>query len=285
MKAFDAFNPEPVGSIPPQLFKYIDGENIRGATDEFIHFINDIALQLHTRLSGVEDTKKNVASVKLDAPKLFGQDVTLDFIGSGTMASVYKIKIGTETFALKINTHRSYVRSDELGVIKLQRSARNLVNKTYIGAPFRFGGYDYTWLLSDYVAGDRLNSYERGREKILYARLTKGLDYSDPGIDNLKDGKIIDLAGVYKTKPLLNLTRTEIDMVKKLVHCMRTDDMPRFQELLNRMIITNPSVVKHMFLNMVIKSSDMPPRLKPYLNAINMVHTNMKEMQKKSRDI
>ena len=42
MKAFNIYNQEPTGSLPPQLFKYIDIKNIRAATDQFINFMNDI---------------------------------------------------------------------------------------------------------------------------------------------------------------------------------------------------------------------------------------------------
>lgn len=54
-----------MGSIPQQLFKYIDGKNMRDATDEFIGFINNISLQLHTRLYDI--IVKHLFSGRTDA--------------------------------------------------------------------------------------------------------------------------------------------------------------------------------------------------------------------------
>ncbi|MBO5662478.1 MAG: hypothetical protein J6S12_01285 [Alphaproteobacteria bacterium] len=281
MKAFNIYNQEPTGSLPPQLFKYIDIKNIRAATDQFINFMNDISLQLHTKLSNVQQTKGNLKNIKLTAPKLFGQDVKLEFIDSGTMASVYKIKIGDEIFALKINRQNYYQRSDELGAINLHRSARNLINKAYIGAPFEYNGEQYSWLMSDFVSRDRPNSFERANEKLLYAYLTKGIDYSDGSPYNFKDGKIIDLAGLSHGNTFLSLNRAQTDIVKKLVHCMRTDDMASF----NKLLAKNPTVTRYMYISMIMKKFQMPKRFQPYFAAVTIAHENLKQAHNNSRDI
>ncbi len=281
MKAFNVYSPEPTGSLPPQLFKYIDTKNIRSATDRFINFINDIATQLHTKLANTQQTKSDLKSIKLTAPKLFGQDVELDFIDSGTRASVYKIKIGNEIFALKINRQNGFQRSDELDAINLQRRARNLINKIYIGAPFEYGDEQYSWLLSDYVARDRKNSFDRGHEKLLYAYLTKGIDYSDVSTSNFKDGKIIDPGGLSRGNTFFSLNRAQTDIVKKLVHCMRTDDMAGF----NKLLAKNPAVIQYMFVSMIMKKFQMPKKYQPYLSAVMIAHANLKSSANNSHDI
>ena len=281
MKAFNFYNQEPSGSLPPQLFKYIDIKNIRAATDLFIKFMNDISLQLHTKLSDVQQTKDNLRNIKLTAPKIFSQDVELEFIDSGTMASVYKIKIGDQTFALKINRNNGRHRSDELGAIKMHRSARNLINKAYIGAPFEYNGEEYSWLISDYVSRDRPNSFERANEKLLYAYLTKGIDYSDGASYNFKDGKIIDLAGLSRGNTFISLNRAQTDIVKKLVHCMRADDMAGF----NKLLAKNPTVTQYMYISMIMKKFQMPKRFQSYFAAVTIAHENLKLSQNNSRDI
>jgi hypothetical protein len=142
MKTFNRKIHKFIGSLPPQLFKFIDMADIRNATKEFNEFVNKIAIDFHSKLENWTYSKE----IKLSAPNLFGQPVQLQYIASGSVGSVYKISIGSETFALKVNRNSSAF--GELEVIPVQRRAKNLLNRTYAGSVFEYKGRKYSWVLS-----------------------------------------------------------------------------------------------------------------------------------------
>ena len=92
--------------------------------------------------------------------------MTLEYIASGSVGSVYKIQIGENVLALKINRNSS---TGEFGVMPRQSHAGNLVNKMYMGAMFDYDGRKYSWVLSDYITRDRENSFVCAMEKLFYA--------------------------------------------------------------------------------------------------------------------
>lgn len=246
MKQFNQFVHKTMGSLPPVLFQYIDKKNIKTATSEFVTFFDGVANDFHAQLAN-----KKWEEIKLSNKLLFGQNVKFDYVASGTVGSVYRVQIGDKTFALKIN------RLPELGellTLPLQKRARNLVNKTYIGSVFEFGGIKYTWALSDYVAHNRENSFERAIEKMYYLYLTKGIEVIDAHYNNFKDGKLIDAPSLTRHRgwylDIQMLTRSEIDIVKKLVNYIKTDNINDFVNLAKKTTVSNPGVIKYMYLAM-----------------------------------
>lgn len=236
-----------MGELPPQLLKYVENKNISAATVEFNDFITTVARNFHDALA-VDTPKENIV---LNAPSLFGLPVKLDYTASGSVGSVYKMQIGDEVFALKINRNSAF---GELDVMPKQKRARGLLNKMYAGAVFEHGGRKYSWVLSDYVANDKESSFSRAMEKLYYAYLTKGIDITDAHANNFIDGKLIDQASFTnrtgKIDDIKQLTRVQVDIVKKLVYCIKTNDVPRFEYLINRAVAHNPAVVNYMFFAM-----------------------------------
>lgn len=244
------FNPDihrSMGSLPPSLLANINGADIPRATNQFKDTVTNIALDFVAQFSN-GTTPDNI---KLNSPEIFGVPVTLDYVASGTVGSVYKMHIGDNVFALKINRDASY---GELNVMPMQSRARNLVNKMHLGRVFEHNGQQYSWILSDYIARDRENSFSNAMEKMYYAYLTKGIDIVDIHPNNFKDGKLVDTASVkYRDGAITDikqLTRAEVDIVKKLVYYLKTDNMSEFQNLITRTMKTNPAVIKYMFFAM-----------------------------------
>lgn len=264
------------GSLPPQLFKYVDSNDIGAATRKFTDFITDIAHQFHMQLP--HDMSFNVlSSIKLDSPKIFGQDTSLEYIGTGTMGSVYKLNIGEYSFALKLN-RAPRIMADDLSSMHIGRRARGLVNKTYIGSTFYFKGEEYTWLLSDYISEDRANSFDIAREKLFYAYLTKGLECPDFSPLNVKDGKIIDVDSVRRRwTDIVKLKRVETDFVKKIIFLMKIDDKIAFDKLLSRVSRQYPNVIKYLYIYMQLSSYNMPKQLKKYLESIRLINEQLKQ--------
>ncbi len=236
-----------MGSMPPQLLEYINGADISGATKQFNDAITQIAQDF------IEDFTNGAApaDIKLNSPEILGLPVRLDYVASGSVGSVYKMRIGNNVFALKINRNAS---AGEMGVIATQSRARNLVNKMYLGAVFKYNNRKYSWVLSDYIATDRENSFCNAMEKLYYAYLTKGLDIRDAHPNNFKDGKLIDQASLGhrdgKIDDIKKLTRVEIDIVKKLVYYIKTDNTSEFQNIITKAIKTHPGVINYMFFAM-----------------------------------
>ena len=289
------------GSLPPQLFKYIDQANMAAETARFTEYVNSLSGDFLDRVSeiGRRDTAsqkkqttpivddatngdnavraaagdfwQNVhhvqpgdtfATIVPQAPKLFGQDVKMEYIGHGMVGNVYKMQIGDVTLALKINRVPNVIT--DLAAIEMHRHARNLINRPYIGATFQHQGETYSWILSDYVADGRDNdkSYAAARDKVFYAAMTKGLKYSDLHFGNVKGGRIIDISGIERNN--IRLSRIEVDMVKKFLYLMRTNDMPRFRQLAEIAVTRFPNVIKYMFVKMNIYQMEMPMQLQPF---------------------
>lgn len=248
MKKFNRKIHKTMGSLPPQLFKYIDGADIKSATIQFNEFINRIATDFHAQLEHWSYRD----NIKLSAPNLFGQPVKLKYIASGSIGSVYKLEIGSEIFALKINRNASY--NGELDVIPMQKRAKGLLNRAYMGAVFEYNNRKYSWVLSDFVEHDTARSFEDAMIKMYFAYLTKGIIVRDTHPGNIKGGKIIDIPsfdmrdGAIDDIKKLNLR--QIDIVKKLVNFIKTDNMADFEKMVNRVKVSDPIIIQYMFFAM-----------------------------------
>lgn len=236
-----------MGSLPPQLLKYVDGADIKNVTGQFNDAITQIAQDFHAQLAtGVRPDK-----IILVAPRIFGLDVKLEYAGGGSVGSVYKMQIGQDTFALKIN--RSYAYG-ELNVMPIQSRARNLLNKMYMGDIFEYNGRKYSWVLSDYKSKNKENDFTRAMEKLYYLYLTKGVSVLDAHPNNFIGGKLIDQASFAtrdgKLDDIKKLSRAEKNIVEKLAYYIRTDNLFEFQKLIERVSKTNPAVINYMFLAM-----------------------------------
>lgn len=255
------------GSLPPQLFKYVDQTQMAAETARFTEYINSVSGDFLDKLA--ERKRKSItvgdsdfAAIVPQTSKLFGQDVSLEYIGCGMAGNVYKMQIGDNTFALKIN-RRENLTSD-LEAIAEHRRARNLINRPYIGATFSHDGATYSWILSDYISDDQDNdmSFVSAKAKLFYAAMTKGLKYSDMYPANVKAGRIIDISGVERSG--IKLSHIEIDMVKKFLYLMRTNDVPRFRQLAEIAVANFPNVIKYIFAKMNIYRMEIPMQLQPF---------------------
>lgn len=255
------------GSLPPQLFKYVDQTQMAAETARFTEYINSVSGDFLDKLAERKRKSITVDYSDFDAivpqtPKLFGQNVSLEYIGCGMSGNVYKMQIGDNTFALKINRKENL--TTDLEAIAEHRRARNLINRPYIGATFSHDGATYSWILSDYISDDQDNdmSFVSAKAKLFYAAMTKGLKYSDMYPANVKAGRIIDISGVERGG--IKLSRIEIDMVKKFLYLMRTNDVPRFRQLAEIAVANFPNVIKYMFAKMNIYRMEMPMQLQPF---------------------
>lgn len=248
------------GSLPPQLFKYIDMSRISQTTTKFVEYMNKLADTFHQNVNH-DDAFASIRNTKLNAPDLFGQCVKLRYIDSGISGSVYEMRIGDQCFAFKIN-RSSYSDISELETMHFQKKARNLLNKIYIGSTFEYEGKVYSWLLMDYVAASSQDTFDLVRERLYYANLTKGLVYEDVSEDNLRNGKIIDRGNMWQRK--IPLGRTEIDLVKKLVYAMRTDDMVAFKILTSHALTSYPKVINYLTMSMMNLLGETPARFKKF---------------------
>lgn len=264
-----------MGALPEPLRKMAGGD-ARTATHEFNAFMTALATEFHRQLADGSD-KNNIV---LTAPgKLFGHNVKLDYVASGTVGSVYKIQIGDQTYAFKINRNSSH---DELSIMALQRRARGLVNPVHIGAVFEYGGRKYSWVLSDYISRDREDGFESAMEKMYYLYLTKGLTIRDAHPNNFKDGKLIDTPSLDtrdgEHDDIKRLTRVEQNMVARLAYCIKTNDIDTFAQLAAHARTKNPAVINYMFLAMrfgrpvsfsVGKMNDFAQRLRRFESIID----------------
>ncbi len=249
MKKFNRIKHKTMGALPDAL-RQMTGGDARVATAEFNAFMTALATEFHRQLADGVDKNK----IHLTAPdKLFGHDVKLDYVASGSVGSVYKMQIGGQTYAFKINRNSSH---GELGAMPLQKRARNLVNPAYIGSVFEYGGRKYSWVLSDYLSHDRENGFETAMEKLYFMYLTKGLTISDAHPGNFKDGKLIDTPSLdtrdSKVDDIKQLTRAEQNMVQRLAYCIKTNDIEKFEKLVAIVRAKNPAVINYMFLAMKI---------------------------------
>lgn len=232
----------------PEILRQMAGGDARMATTVFNTFMTELAMDFHAQLARGVD-KDNI---KLTAPrKLFGHDVVLEYVASGSVGSVYKMQIGDHAFAFKINRNSSH---GELYAMSLQKRARGLVNPAYIGAVFDFSGRKYSWVLSDYIASNRIDSFESAMEKLYFTYLTKGLTVTDAHANNFKDGKLIDVPSLVrrdgKLDDIKQLTRIEHNMVQRLAYYIKTNEIEKFEKMVATARVTNPSVINYMFLAM-----------------------------------
>ena len=276
MKKFNRQIHKTMGSLPPQLFKYIDVADIKSATMKFNEFINQIATDFHAQLE-LWSYRDNI---KLSAPNLFGQPVKLKYVASGSVGSVYKLEIGSEVFALKINRNSSY--DGELDVIPMQKRAKGLLNHAYIGSVFKYNNRKYSWVLSDFVECDTARSFEDAMQKLYFAYLTKGITIHDAHPGNVKAGKFIDIPSFDvrdgKVDDIKNLNLHQVDIVKKLVNFIKTDNMDAFQKLVNRVKVSDPVIIQYMFFAMKFgrspgletKSPEFYSKIKRYESVFNI---------------
>lgn len=260
MKRYTNQSTGPRGSLPPQLFKYIDMSKISQATAQFVEYMNKLADAFHQNVNH-DDAFASIKNKRLTAPNLFGQRVKLRYIDSGISGSVYEMRIGDQRFAFKIN-RSSHSDTSELETMHFQKKARNLLNKIYIGSTFEYEGKVYSWLLMDYVAASSQDTFDLVRERLYYANLTKGLVYEDVSEDNLRNGKIIDRGNMWQRK--IPLGRTEIDLVKKLVYAMRTDDMVAFEILTSHALTSYPKVINYLTMSMMNLLGETPARFRKF---------------------
>lgn len=248
MKKFNRTKHKSMGALPDALRQMVAGRDIAAATNEFNAFMTTLATDFHRQLAS--GTAKN--DIQLTAPgKLFGHDVKLEYVASGSVGSVYKMQIGDQSYAFKINRNSSH---GELSVMSLQKRARGLVNKTHIGAVFEYDGRKYSWVLSDYISRDREYGFESAMEKMYYMYLTRGLTVTDAHPNNFMDGKLIDTPSLTrrdgKVDDIGQLTRIEQNMVARLAYCIKTDDADTFSQLVSTARTKNPGVINYMFLAM-----------------------------------
>lgn len=254
MKKFTYFDHGHRGALPPDLAALIGDRSRAAATREFIDAMTQIARDYHAAVDAYNMTHADIARVKLHAPDIFGQRVKIDYIASGTAASVYKVTIGDVAFALKINRQDRTWASD-LEDMHNARAARHLANRPHIGATFDVDGETYSWIVSDYVATTGPKDYARAREKLYMAALTRGIDYTDLTDDNIKGGKVIDISGLRRHK--IDLGRGDLDRVKKFVYKMRTGDLNGFVALAQDALTNAPDVLRHLYWTMQDLKRDM----------------------------
>ena len=242
MKKFNRAIHKTMGEMPPQIRALVGNRDMSSATAEFNSFMTKLATDFHTQLAS--DIQKE--SIKLIAPgDLFGESVSLEYVASGSMGSVYKMQIGDKAFAFKINRRPS---TGELSVMPLQKRVRGLVNRMHIGSVFEFNGRKYSWVISDFIENNRADSFNAAMEKFYFAHITKGVFITDAHPNNFKDGKLIDSPSLGMRA--IDLSRAQIDIVKKMANCIKTDDMERFKSLVLRATKDNPAVIAYMFYAM-----------------------------------
>lgn len=244
------------GSIPPQLFKYIDTNHMAAETVRFTEYINGIARNF------VCDPRKE----HIIAPELFGYDMTLKYSGGGLNGDVFRMDIGENAFALKINRNPDKV--DDLIVMSECTRARNLINRHYIGATFDGkDGQIYSWILSDWVENNSRESYIRAKEKLFYALMTKRLCYYDYCRANIRNGLIVDIDGIERIQ--LDLNRTEIDMVKKMMYLIRTNNLDAFEKLGQVLLTRFPKVIGYLGVHICCLAAELPEKFAPFIKVIN----------------
>ena len=266
MKKYTASDLTPRGCLPSSLFQYFDIRDIRSATDEFVLCMNDIATEFHEKIHAV-NRRYSPGKIELNPRKLFGQSVTLEYVGAGSYGSVYKITIADHTFALKIGRFPRN-RTEELENMHLQKRVRNLFNRTHIASPVTINGEQYVWFFMNYSAPCPYNVYQYLSvcERVFLVYLTKGLEYDDLSIMNVNGSHILDKGGL-EISPV-SLSRTEIDHVKKLVDSMRKYDLCTFTKHANHLSQKYPDVIKYMALNMSVADMWLRLRYKGFIQCI-----------------
>lgn len=289
MKKFNRFEHKNMGALPDSLRKMAGGD-ARVATAEFNALMTELATYFINQLSN--GTPKNEISLSASR-KLFGHDIKLDYVASGSVGTVYKMQIGDLSYAFKINRNSLH---GELYAMALQRRARGLVNPAHIGAVFEFGGRKYSWVLSDYVARDRADGFESAMEKLYFAYLTKGLTINDAHPGNFKDGKLIDIPSLdtrdNKVDDIKQLTRVEQNIVQRLAYYIKTNDIEKFTKTVEMARTTNPAVINYMFVAMKFgrppmfvagNTNDFSLKLRRFESVIDMAYRANKRAPELSR--
>lgn len=266
MKKYTVADNGPRGCLPSSLFKYFDMRDIRSATDEFVSCMNDITTEFQEKIHAV-NCRYSPGKIDLNPRKLFGQSVTLEYVGAGSYGSVYKITIADHTFALKIGRFPRN-RTEELENMHLQKRARNLFVPTFIASPVTVGKLQYVWFFMAYSEPQpyKVRRYLDVLDRLFLLNLTKGLLYEDVSIMNINGGRILDKGGL-EISPV-SLTRIEIDCVKKLVDSMRKYDLCTFTKHANHLSRKYPDVIKYMALNMSVADMWLRLRYKGFIQCI-----------------
>ena len=266
MKKYTVADNGPRGCLPSSLFKYFDMRDIRSATDEFVSCMNDITTEFQEKIHAV-NCRYSPGKIDLNPRKLFGQSVTLEYVGAGSYGSVYKITIADHTFALKIGRFPRN-RTEELENMHLQKRARNLFVPTFIASPVTVGKLQYVWFFMAYSEPQPYNvrRYLGVLDRLFLLNLTKGLLYEDVSIMNVNGPHILDKGGL-EISPI-SLTRIEIDCVKKLVDSMRKYDLCTFTKHANHLSRKYPDVIKYMALNMPVADMWLRLRYKGFIQCI-----------------
>lgn len=281
MKKFNRSVSHFMGSVPPCLLRDIGTENAASASAEFAEFITTVGCNFHDALTAGTP----IGDIVPSAPHLFGMPVHLDYVASGSAGTVYKMQIGGHVLALKINRVSTF---GEMDAISTQSRARNLVNKIHAGAVFTHGGRRYSVVVSDYIADDNTRGFYDAMMKLYYAYITKGIAISDAHPNNFKGAKLIDQASFTtrtgKLDDIKQLSRPQVDIVKKLVRCIKTNDMSRFTDLVMRAARDNPAIIKYMFFAMKFgrspiltadKTSEFAKRLHRFESVIDAAYRNI----------
>lgn len=279
MKKFNRTKHKTMGTIPPQIRAMISGVDMSVATAQFNSFMTNLAIDFHRQLA----SGTAISQIKLTAPdKLFGFDVKLDYLASGSIGSVYKMQIGDLVFVFKINRDSGF---GELNAMSQQSRARNLVNKAYIGSVFEFSGRKYSWVISDYIANDYTNSIANAMQRLFYAYLTKGININDIHVNNFKDGKLIDIASLYrrtgKIDDISNLNKPQRDIVQQLAYYIKTNNSAAFEQELSDAAVKYPELINYMFYAMnyartpimcsVLKDSEFAKRVNNFQKIVNQI--------------
>ena len=92
----------------------------------------------------------------------------------------------------------------------------NFLYTSAFDSVFAFNNRKYSWVLSDYIEQDTVNSFYNAMERLFFMYVSKGVDIIDMHPGNFKNGKLIDIPSLRIRKGVQQLTRFEQDIVKKL---------------------------------------------------------------------
>ena len=246
MKKFNSTYSGFRGCLPYQLRQKLVGKDLSRATQDFVSWVNDIAVDFHSKINPWM-TFSDISRVQLSAPDIFGLPVNLSYIDSGMSGSVYKINIGGHNFALKIN-RVCRVSTCDLENMHLYSRMRNFINRPHIGAVFKNHGAEYTWILTDYIDKDINNGFELARNKVFFMSLLKGITCDDFNKSNVKNGKLIDLDALSKLNLLYNLSAADKEVLQRVALFMRRGQDLNLHQTLRMVALRYPNVVCHLFL-------------------------------------
>ena len=85
--------------------------------------------------------------------------------------------------------------------------------------------------------------------------------------DNIKDGRVVDMGGLYRHE--VKLSRGEIDKVKKMVYAMKTENWNEFITLIDIAAQKHSAIIEYMFFYMNMMRFDMPARFEKYRDIVS----------------